>query len=62
MNNDQPAEDAEIRAVLASPAASGWIKKALESALEPDPVGAVNNAKFLLALLSARLDRAFRHS
>lgn len=60
--NQTATTDDEIRAVLASPAASGWIKRALESALERDPVDAVNDAEFLLSLLSARLDRTFRHS
>ncbi|MDE2344401.1 MAG: hypothetical protein KGL63_13620 [Betaproteobacteria bacterium] len=48
--------DTEARIVLQSQDASGWIKIALASALERDPVDAVNDAEFLSFLLSRRLN------
>ncbi|GAN80409.1 hypothetical protein [Acidocella aminolytica] len=46
----------EINAVMTDPAASGWIKAALEGALHRDPVDAMNDAEFLLAVLTRRLN------
>jgi hypothetical protein len=42
-------------AILADPAASQWIKGALQSALERDPVDALNDALLLAAALEERL-------
>ena len=42
-------------AILADPAASTWIKGALQSALERDPVDALNDALLLAAALEERL-------
>ena len=48
--NLPPIED-----VLRDPAASFWLKNALKTALERDPVDAANDAEILLHLLNARL-------
>jgi hypothetical protein len=45
---------AETRKVLADPTASYWLKDAIQSAMERDPVDAANDAKFLSNLLTAR--------
>jgi hypothetical protein len=42
-------------AILADPAASEWIKDALQSALGRDPVDALNDALLLAAALEERL-------
>lgn len=47
-----------IRALLEDPAASSWLKRALEGALCRDPVDAVNDAEVLAALLVERADQA----
>ncbi len=57
---NQRTEDDEPQAVIASPAASSWIKNALESALERDPVDAVNDAEFLHGLLTRRQEQVFQ--
>jgi hypothetical protein len=44
----------EIEQVLADPAASFWLKKALSSALDLDPVDAANDAEVLAQLLDRR--------
>ncbi len=58
MNNDNQIEgDAElpqIDEVLCDPAASFWLKDALRSALERDPVDAANDAMVLARLLDRR--------
>ena len=51
-----PDVNDEANAVLNSAAASGWIKRALQSALYRDPVDAANDAEFLSSLLSRRAD------
>ena len=50
-------EAAEIGAdeILADPAASHWLKEALKSALERDPVDALNDALALAGVLEDRL-------
>jgi hypothetical protein len=48
------AEMSEIERVLADPAASYWLKFALRSALERDPVDAANDAEVLACLLEKR--------
>jgi hypothetical protein len=44
----------EIEQVLADPAASYWLKFALRSALERDPVDAANDAEVVARLLEKR--------
>jgi hypothetical protein len=41
--------------ILADPAASDWLKSALKSAAERDPVDALNDALVLAATLEERL-------
>lgn len=43
------------RDILADQAASSWLRSALRSALERDPVDALNDALVLAAALDARL-------
>jgi hypothetical protein len=43
--------------ILADPAASEWLKVALKSAIERDPVDALNDALVLAATLEGRLRR-----
>jgi hypothetical protein len=50
---EAPPIDAEE--ILADPAASGWLKEALRSALERDPVDALNDALALAGALEDRL-------
>ena len=45
-----------IEQVLASPATHNWLKSALTSALDKDPVDASYDAELLAKLLRARLD------
>lgn len=45
--------------ILADPAASEWLKIALKSAIERDPVDALNDALVLAATLEDRLRREF---
>lgn len=59
MTDDEPTQNDEINAVMTDPAASGWVKDALEGSLKRDPVDAVNDAEFLLGVLSRRLDNIF---
>ena len=51
----RPFTEFEVTTVLASPDTSQWLKGALAGALGRDPVDAVNDAAFLLDLLSGRL-------
>jgi hypothetical protein len=46
-----------VEQVLADPAASSWIKQALQSALPRDPVDAANDAEVLARLLDSRCRR-----
>jgi 3'-phosphoadenosine 5'-phosphosulfate (PAPS) 3'-phosphatase len=48
--------------VLADPAASSWIKQALQSALSRDPVDAANDAEVLAGLLDTRCQKIFGES
>ncbi|MHB8474769.1 MAG: hypothetical protein ACYDBZ_00590 [Steroidobacteraceae bacterium] len=43
--------------ILADPQASEWLKSALKSATERDPIDALNDALVLAATLEARLRR-----
>ncbi len=45
----------EIEAVLSDPTASYWLKGALNSAMDRDPVAALNDALVLAAVLERRL-------
>jgi hypothetical protein len=45
--------------ILADPEASEWLKSALKSATERDPVGALNDALLLAAILDERFRREF---
>jgi hypothetical protein len=47
-------------AILVDFSASGWLKVALRSALERNPVDAVNDAEILVKTLSERLDAVQR--
>ena len=51
-----------IDEVLADPAASGWLKTALRSALCRDPVDAANDSEILARLLQQRCDRILSES
>lgn len=48
--------DARIAHVCQHPATSDWLKASIKSALERDPVDAVDDAHALLALLEKRAD------
>lgn len=45
--------------VLGDRAASSWLRSALQSALDRDPVDALNDALLLAAVLDARLRNEF---
>lgn len=49
----QPATPA-AEAILTAPDASSWLKDALRSALERDPVDAANDAEVLAQILAKR--------
>jgi len=51
----QPTSDPEGEEILDDPSASDWLKGALRSALERDPVDALNDALLLAATLEERL-------
>ena len=44
-----------IAAVLEDPASSHWLKSSVQTAIQRDPVDALNDALFLTALLDQRL-------
>ncbi len=46
--------------VLADPAASRWLKEALRTAQERDPVDAANDASYLFAVLDKRASEAIQ--
>jgi len=48
--------DAEIRVLLQDPSISYWLRNALTSALERDPVDAAADAGLLSAVLDRRAD------
>jgi hypothetical protein len=54
LNGDFITKQFEIEQVLADPAASFWLKEALRSALDRDPVDAANDAEVLAQLLGRR--------
>ena len=49
--------DEDVAPILADPAASNWIKVALVSALDRDPVDAANDAEVLARVLASRCQR-----
>jgi len=53
-----PASDIAGEEILDDPSASDWLKGALRSALERDPVDALNDALVLAATLEERLRAA----
>ena len=50
-----PSYSFTARAIRDDPAASDWLKKALEASLRRDPVDAVNDVEALLDVLKERL-------
>ncbi len=50
----------ELEQVLADPAASFWLKEALRSALDRDPVDEANDAEVLAQLLDRRCQEILR--
>jgi hypothetical protein len=50
-----PTPDIEGEEILEDPSASDWLKGALRTALERDPVDALNDALVLAGALEARL-------
>ena len=54
----QPTSDPEGEEILDDPSASDWLKGALRSALDRDPVDALNDALVLAAALEQRLRAA----
>ena len=50
-----PASDIAWEEILDDPSVSDWLKAALRSALERDPVDALNDALLLAATLEERL-------
>lgn len=48
--------DAQALAVLNHPATSKWLREALRSAMDRDPVDATNDAEYLAQLLRERCD------
>jgi hypothetical protein len=51
-----------IDEVLTDPTASFWLKSALRSALNRDPVDAANDSEFMARLLEQRCDRILSES
>ena len=51
-----PSDD-EIRQILNGPGTSGWMKVALSTALNRDPVDAVNDAELLALVLRHRAEQ-----
>lgn len=51
-----PSDD-EIRQILSGPGTSHWLKNALTTALDRDPVDAVNDAELLTLILVHRVDK-----
>jgi hypothetical protein len=55
-----PPVKPDVQALLASPSSSVWLKVALQSALERDPVEAARDAELLAEVLSGRVGAALR--
>ena len=54
-----PVEDYGTEGLLTDPAASFWLKQALQDCLQRDPADALNDALALAGVLEARLRRVF---
>jgi hypothetical protein len=52
---DEQVEVLEAGAVLADPSTSHWLKQSIETALQRDPVDALNDALVLAAVLDGHL-------
>lgn len=55
-----PMSDVTIIRTLSDPSASNWLKSALETAMNRDPVDAANDASHLAELLNQRADASLR--
>ena len=53
--NAMPSASPTAQDILGDQAASGWLRSALQSALERDPVDALNDALVLAAALDTHL-------
>lgn len=51
----EPTQLAQIADVMGDPAASFWLRQSLRTALERDPVDALNDALVLASVLDAHL-------
>jgi len=58
----KPLTDWTPEEVLADPTASDWLKNALRSAIERDPVDAADDAEALAQLLRGHMMRAAREA
>ncbi len=54
-----PVAEPSAEKMLADPATSTWLKRALQDALERDPVDALNDALALAGILEERLRSHF---
>ena len=54
-----PVADIGVEVLLSDPAASFWLKQALQDCLQRDPADALNDALALAGVLEARLRRVF---
>jgi hypothetical protein len=54
-----PLAESRVEELLADPAASHWLKQALQTSLKRDPVDALNDSLALAGILEERLRRAF---
>lgn len=52
----------DVDEILASPSVSFWLKDALRSALQRDPVDAANDAELLASILAKRSAAALRRA
>lgn len=55
MSNQPQTPEISIAAVLNDPSASYWLKNAVKSSLERDPLDALQDAQLLAALMDIRL-------
>jgi uncharacterized protein with PIN domain len=55
--DDIVIDDSGIYAVLEDPAASYWLKAALDGALNRDPVDAANDAEVMARILAKRAEK-----
>lgn len=50
-----PVTEGQVEGILSDPAASNWLKSAIQESLERDPVDALNDALALAGVLEDRL-------